>query len=483
MPTHQSYTGELTTLLDEYRTKGRTEAANHRPPSTASHPDQNETALRTQAERWLNDEQRLFDFQLTEARRAVVDLRQKGIELEARATQLKSDRSLLSAVEAEMAQERSALVTVTEARVRAEVDWRSFRQANNITEEASYPDSHYMHFAVVAVFALIETVVNAFFYENAQGLLGGFSVALGVAAVNMGGAMALGMGFRFKNLPAADKKAFGWLCFVLFVGLSLYCNALFAAFRAEYQTLQDPTDIAQVRQAFGAAALEAKRIFALNMQIADLMSFVLFGIGLLLSGLAFWKGYTFDDRYPGHGKKDRAVKTARRIELEKQDLLRQKLKDFLHRRRGEVHAALNEPTQLIGRAASQYASLSGAQASLRAQAEAIQRDYRLVLDAYRQANAAVRGTPPPAYFSQFDDLSQRASTEAAVPVLDDLTKVQSELAALRDRIQPELSDKLRELSEDAAKVLNTTIADFILEVEKEAQAQINRLIPTLARAT
>lgn len=74
--------------------------------------------------------------------------------------------------------------------MKAEVDYRSFRAANAIMEQARYPDSHVMHFAIVLGLALLETVINAFFYENAQGLMGGFSVALGVAAVNMGGAMA-----------------------------------------------------------------------------------------------------------------------------------------------------------------------------------------------------------------------------------------------------------------------------------------------------
>ena len=477
-----NYQGQIAAQLADFRTLGQKEAAKHRPPTDASSMDQNETSLQSEAHKWLADEQRIFDMELVECNRAAIEVQQKATELQSKVDQLVSDTSLQSTIEADMSGERRELVAATEARLKAEVDYRAFRAANAITEQAVYPASHVWHFAIVLALALLETVINAFFYENANGLMGGFTVALGIAAVNMAGALLLGIGFRYKNLASMDKKLLGWMSLLLFFVFAIYCNALFATFRAEYQLLTDPTDTLELRRAFAASMAEARKIFYLDMLIADMMSFVLLGIGLLLSLLAFYKGYTFDDRYPGHGAKDRAMRMAQRVELDRQDTLRQKVKNFLHHRRGEVQAAVHEPAQLINRAASRTAELQQAQGLLSSQAGAVQRDFSLVLGAYRDANAAVRATTPPAYFKEVPELTHRASDAAAQPVLFNLASLQDSLKALRERNQDTLNQLLQQHQGDSAQILNSTFSQFLRDVEDEAKERIDRHVHAIHRA-
>lgn len=477
-----NYKGELSPQLAEYRKKGQKEASEHRPPTNATGMDHNETTLSSEAERWLIDEQRLFDFSVTEASRAGVETQQKAIELQTKVDQLVSDTSLLSTIEADMSADRQALVAATEARMKTEVDYRSFRASNGITEQALYPESRVMHLAIVLVLALVETIINAFFYENSQGLMGGFTVALGVAAVNMCGAMVLGSGFRYKNLAALEKKSIGWFCLVLFFVFSIYCNALFAAFRSEYQLLVDPSEPLQLRQAFILAAGEAKRIFVFDMQVADLTSFILLGLGVLLSLLAFYKGYTFDDRFPGHGAKDRIMVAARRAELEKQDLLRQKIKDFLQHRRGEVQAAIHEPAQLINRVSSRLSDLQNAQAMLKVQSQSIQRDFSQVLGAYRSANISIRATAPPQYFKEIPDLTHRVNDEGAVSLIQTLRNIQEELKVMREKNQEPLNERLRHLQGDAAEIMTNTFKQFLAEIELEAKDHIDHSVHAIHRA-
>lgn len=483
MANQTSYRGEISSTLADYRAKGQKEASKHRPPTDATGLDHNEATIVSDAQTWLANEQRLFDSAVAEASRADVEVEQKAVELQTKVDQLVSDTSLSSTIEADMSADRQALVVVTETRMKAEVDYRSFRAANAITEQARYPESHVMHFAIVLGLALLETMINALFYQNAQGIMGGFSVALGVAAVNMGGAMLLGSGFRFKNLAALEMKILGWFCLVLFLVFSVYCNALFAAFRSEYQMLVDPSEVVQLRQAFSLAAGEAKQIFFLNMQVADLTSFVLLSLGVLLSLMAFVKGYTFDDRFPGHGAKDRMMVIAQRAEQEKQDLLRQKIKDFLHRRRGEVQAAIHEPAQLINRVSSRLADLKSAQAILKAQSQSVQRDFALVLGAYRDANTAVRATDPPRYFQDIPDLLRRVSDEGAATLIQSLTQAQEQLKVLREHNEDALNANLAQLQSDAAGILNKTLTQFLEDVEIEAKERIDRSVHAIHRAT
>lgn len=478
-----NYKGELSSSLAEYRKKGQTEASKHRPPTDATGLDQNETTLLSASEKWLVDEQRLFDSAVAEASRAGVEAQQKAVELQTKVDQLVSDDSLLSTIEADMSADRRALVAATESRMKYEVDYRSFRAVNGITEQAHYPDSRILHLAIVLGLAMLETIINAFFYENAQGLMGGFTVALGVAVVNMGGAMMLGYGFRYKNLAALEMKILGWLCLGVFIAFSIYCNALFAAFRAEYQLLVDPSEYAQLRQAFTAAAGEAKKIFLFDMQVADLTSFILLGLGVLLSLLAFYKGYTLDDRFPGHGRLDRLMVAAQRNELEKQDLLRQKVKDFLQHRRAEVQASIHEPAQLISRVSSRLADLQNAQAMLKSQSQSIQRDFALVLGAYRDANTAVRATDPPKYFKEIPDLTHKVSDAGAAPLIQTLNQSLEELKAIREHHQEPLNNRLRQLQGDAAAVMSTTFVQFIEDVEVEAKTRIDRLVHAIHRTS
>jgi len=478
MPTH---TGELATKLQEYRAKGQKEASKHRPSSDAAGPDQHESALRIIAEGWLSSEQRLFDTTLTEVSRGVTEARQKAIELRGQVDQLVGDDSATSSVEAELAGDRPALVKSTENRLRCKTALNYFRVANEIHEEAHYPDSTLWHFGVLMVFAFLETLVNTFFYENSQGLLGGFFVALTIAALNIGSAMLLGNWFRFQNLASVDKRVLGWTAFVTFVLTAIFFNSLFASFRSEYQLVVDPSETAQLGEAFQRAWPHALLIFHADPQFKDHWSFLLFAIGMLLSIAAFWKGYTLDDRYPGHGRMDRAYKNAATNEQMQQDKVRQKIKELLHHRKAAIQAALHEPSIQVGMLARRIADLTHARGSLESQAAAVQRDFSLVTEAYRNANNSVRAIPPPAYFKEPTTLSARTDGSGAERVLSELSGVQNELRALADVHREPLNAKLKALHSDTSELLNRTLTEYLAEVTREAQETIAHMTPVIHR--
>ena len=111
------------------------------------------------------------------------------------------------------------------------------------------------------------------------------------------------------------------------------------------------------RLGFGLASAKALTVFVLDMHIADLTSFLLFGFGIFLSGLAFWKGYTYDDKYPEHGRLHRFLLSAREKEAQKISALRGEVTGVIHQYRGELNSALNEPGQLQTRATTKLAAL------------------------------------------------------------------------------------------------------------------------------
>ncbi len=481
MTTYKSYAGELATKLSDYRAKGQKEASKNRPAQDAAVPDQNESALRSEAEGWLGCEQHLFGTTLTELSRGVTEARQKAIELSGQVDQLISDDSATSAIEAELAGERPALVKATEARLRAETNFKFFRAKNNIHEEAVYPESKLWHVGIVLVLALIETVVNTFFYENSQGLLGGFFVALAITAMNIGFALLFGYWLRYKNLASAENKVMGWMALAAFILMTIFCNALFASFRTEYQLVADPSELREINAAFQRAWPEAILIFKADMQFKDLWSFVLFGIGILLGILACWKGYTIDDKYPGHGAMDRAYKKHSAEELFQHDKIRQKVKELLHHRKAAVQAVLHEPSTQVGMLARRIADLTHARGTLKIQAAAVQRDYALVIDAYRSANNSVRAVPPPAYFKEPAQLSTHIDGSGAEAVLTEMGSVQTELKLFAETHRDPLNAKLKALQGDGTEILGKTLSAYLTEVRTDAEAAIARMTPTIHR--
>lgn len=477
----KNYNGELATRLNEFTTLGQKEASKHRPPPDADSPDLHETGLRVAGNGWLSAEQHNFDHVLTEASRCIVGARQKVIELRANAEQIMSDDSAASAVEAEIAGIRSALLRATEDRLGAEVDLNYFRAVNGINEEARYPESLPWHFGVLAILVVVETAVNAFFFENSQGLLGGVMVALGIAALNMVTALFCGAAFRYKNLSALDRKAIGWSAFVIFIGLALFCNALFSSFRSEYQAVADPSEFAQVSEAFKNAWPKAILFFRGDIEFTDHWSFLLFGIGLMLSIWAFYKGYTLDDKFPGHGPKAREYKKAELEERNTQDLVRGKVKELFHHRRAAVQAALHEPTTQVGILSRRIADLTHSRQLLGQRASAVRRDYALVIGSYRQANMAVRALPPPNYFRQTADLDAMVDDSGADGVISELSEVQNELKNLADVQRDGLNARLNALQNNSAVLLNQTLASFLSAVQQEAETNIARRTPTIHR--
>lgn len=482
MTTIQNYQGQLAGLVQQYREHGQAEAASHRPATAATHPDAHETALRSHAEGHIANEQSLFDAVVADAHRAAHDASSKLIELRSDIQQVLADSTMASQVQAELAGERKKLVDATVDRIKAEVEWRSFRVRNGITDLPNYPESQIFHWAIIIALVLGETIVNAVFYQNDNGLIGGFVVAAAVAFINMGSAVLLGNAFRRKNLRQTDQQLVGWFSLVLFIPLAIFCNALFAAFRSVYQLIGDPSDPVAVSQGFREAWAEAGRIFILDYRFGDLSSFILFMVGIFLSLFAFWKGYTSDDPFPGYSRRDRALKKAKREEQEKQELVKQRVRDFLINHRNRVQGFSTQTGAMVSSLSTRSSLVRSAESALPSNVQAIQRDYHLVLDAYRQANLAIRGTAPPAYFNDLPDLTGGVTAAAANGASEQIGATLVELESLQGQHRDALNAKLTSLQEQMAEVLTTTYDAFIAGVEKEAGERVQADIQIMPQA-
>ena len=475
-----TYNGELVAEILKYHEIGRDEAKQFRPPSDATQPDSNEATLAAEARSWVGREQRVCDSVVGAAIQTGSEVTQKLADYEGRAAQLAGDASLESEIKAELASEHASLVSLVVKRIRTEVDLKYFQAKHQIKMSARYPESRIFHISLVLAFALVETVINSVFFENQHGLLGGFAVAAVVSAINIGGAFGLGFWGRYKNwMTPKYMVLFGWFCIAFFPFFSAYCNALFAAFRAEYQLIADPSNTEQLGRAFKAAAESAWGLFSsLTLNFKDFWSALLFISGFILSLFAFSKGYSFSDRYPDHEHHDRELKTALEWEMLAFEESRQKMQAVLRAKEAEIQSAIQEPTTFANLLGGKLSEIATAAGKFNVQVESIQADVKNVIGAYRDSNISIRGSMPvPVYFSIWPDVKTFMNLTLTQECRRTLESLQEECSKMRDDYQSKLGAKLEKVRRERADLHRALFEDFRTTVVTGAQQEIDRQTP------
>jgi hypothetical protein len=476
-----SYQGQVATKREHYQTLGRKEGGKNRPPADAVGLDGYEAELLGEANKHMADENHMFDQALVDAGRVATESSTKLTAFETKAHQLLADDSLEGKLTAELSSGRSRLEHVTERRLMIEAEYNWFREHHGIMEDAKYPESLLHHFGVVAVVFFCEAIANAYFYRNQGGLLGGFLVAVIISGLNLAVALALGWAFRYTNLSGLLDRLKGWGALAVFLVLTILFGALFASFRSEYQLLTDPGDPQQLITAFGKAWPLALGIFTFNFHFIDIFSFLLFWVSLLLSFVAFWKGYTSDDKYPGYSDKDRSLKAAIVAQQEAENSLRSSLAGQLERVQRDVEATIQEPRNLLDALAGKDATLQQVRNEMLLRTNRISADFQMVLNTYRQANIAVRTIAPPPYFQHTPELVARAPSGPYEAVRGQLSTLTERVRSSQEHLKSLLAEKKRQAQQLSSEVLNSAYPRYLAEVRKEAEATISRKHPTIRR--
>lgn len=275
-----------------------------------------------------------------------------------------------------------------------EVDHANFKQRNKLYRPGANPTPRATTLKVMVIVALVllELVVNGQLLSkgNEFGLVGGIVEALLFAALNIGVALmfATVLGVRNINHRNWFRKLYGLIAVLAYVVLTVGINLALAHYR----------EIAESGLEAGKVVLE--RIREQPFGLTDFKSWLLFGVGIMFSLIAFFDGLALGDPYPGYLRKDKALRKAQAqyadarresigqlgaVRKDYEDILRQATED-LSRQRTEHRAIVTHRGRMM--------SLFGEhQAQLEKAANA-------VLRAYRDTNIAARNSPPPKHFTE-----------------------------------------------------------------------------------
>lgn len=269
----------------------------------------------------------------------------------------------------------------------------AFRSRNRLEGPAADRMALTLQIGILLILVAIESALNGYFFAqgNTFGLIGGVSVALSVSVVNVGFSWVFGRLATYLNHRHPLRRLFGVVAGLAFLAWMAGLNLFVAHFR----------DAATGGVPWETALQDSVAAFAADpIGLANFESWILALFGALVSLSSAWKGWSWDDPYPGYGP---LYRRRMRIAEDYADELDETLEE-LQEQRDEACANLDEARRLLLVGIRESADVLTARHGLARQLPEFlaQADHAAnhLLSIYRDANRAARSTAAPEHFSQ-----------------------------------------------------------------------------------
>ena len=335
-------------------------------------------------------------------------------------------------------------------------DLEKFKKKNEITREASYPNSKVLYIGIIMVILLSETSLNAYFFAkgNELGLIGGAAQALIISLINIVTAFFLG-GYLVKKLNLLKKSPllkYGVVAALLTAAVViLLFNLLVGHLRVQLGINPDTAYVEAIKTFLAGP-------FSLN----EFDSIILVIVGLLSFLIAFTDFYKMDDEYPGYGQLDRKYQDAL---IDFNELKEELLEEI----EGSSKSILNklETQQMTSRVIMQELMevpifRQKLQDHYKEYYNYLNNTYNAMLGVYREVNNDNRTDAAPAYFSERDELDE----DHVIEIVDDNFKRELQ------EYQKAVLELPHIIGEQKLKI-NTTLKSVIAELGSESDMDIN----------
>lgn len=192
------------------------------------------------------------------------------------------------------------------------------KSPKGIERAAIYPESHMLHFSILAGLVLFEGLANAYFFSTGSdlGLLGGWLQAITVSFTNVIASFFL-IGFLCLRHLMNPKKL--WFFVPAAIGLPI-AIAFIVVLNLAAAHYRDLLELNAASLALGGADITGAilaplpHMFENPFGLQTLEAYLLLTLGLTFAAIAAFKGRTFDDAIPGYGVVQRnAEKSAREL--------------------------------------------------------------------------------------------------------------------------------------------------------------------------
>jgi arginine exporter protein ArgO len=177
--------------------------------------------------------------------------------------------------------------------------------SESILRASHYPDSHILHFSVLAALILAEGMANAYFFSTGSdlGLLGGWLQAITVSFTNVIAAFFLigFLGLRHLSNPHRPINRILAIVGIAATSIALLALNLSAAHFRDLLELNAATLAMGGSDVTGdmLTPVTAARLNPFGFETLEAL--LLFVLGVTFACIAAYKGRTFDDAIPGYG--------------------------------------------------------------------------------------------------------------------------------------------------------------------------------------
>jgi hypothetical protein len=447
--------------------KGAERGAADPPPEQAAGLDDVEAEIISRIEREKHRSTDDFQHQLGLYHLRLVSLGADGVVHEVRA----AANEATGGFRAEIQNRLNDLTLEREEVVLSRRHLQNFRENHGLQRPAQGPDSHILHFGIILLILLIESVLNGLFFArgNDYGLLGGASQALIIALLNVGLAFAVGRYLMpLANHRSVAVKAISAGGLSLYVVIAFRYNLAVAHFRDAMGASLDPGGFASVHDA-SPAQVAIQTLLSAPLAVTDFESWILFGVGLLFAGAAVLDGYRWDDPYPGYGGQARHSRRLHEDYVDKCseaiDALREisdasstALKDIqgaMWQRRREQDAIITNRTRLI----SQY----------RSHLDYLESVANKLLSVYRSARKRARGVAAGSGPSEQPWTMARPVIDMSEPALRQAERLDQQLPRIDEAVQVSIDAIRDEFLRSVEKIKK--IEDLDAEVVRDGAPQ------------
>lgn len=442
---------------------GEDDGANDIPASTDTELSKTEQAIICQAEEYLQTIHELATKEKSDAHRRINDLS---------ITQPLEDFSdIKNSPDAEfnsyIAETKPELTDLKVQEKAAFVSLRYFKSRNNLVSPASYPNSMFLHFGILMIFLLGESIANMYFFAagSTLGLLGGFFEATLVSLANIALSYVVGMFVIVQfNHRSNARKAIAATITVMYLAAITVFHLLVAHYRDLLATNPD-----------NATVMVWSHFIDGPFSFDTMESAMVLLIGVVIAVLSCNKGYRHDDPYPGYGKVTR-VHIDRNAQFNnKLKEVTKKLSSIILSSKNELNSRLSTYEDRIKKMKDIYHGLE----SVAAQFATIKNTLDTIVDTsisiYRNTNREVRITPPPAFFQDKVTISDKLSEDKDFFNLDAISHTikdsENQLLELRKKaaqVEQYLANKSHKVTEE--------IEDIYALVDNNAKTIVDELI-------
>lgn len=182
--------------------------------------------------------------------------------------------------------------------------YENFKTKNRIKRPAESEKKVINFFAQTLFFLSLESVANGLLFaeDNPLGLLGGIGVALLISIINIGLSIIGGYFGRWINHIRIIPKFLGMLVYLSWISGSFFFNLAVGHYRDV---------VGSTGEARQDGILAIQNLITNPFGITQFNSWILVGVGVLISTLVLWKTNRAGDPYPGYGLISKQMKLAR----------------------------------------------------------------------------------------------------------------------------------------------------------------------------